>query len=120
MEPSSVGNSKSPVHLKTKSCQAVHLEVEGELVAAGCHKHQVSVKVAAPSKKAKRNRKKQKTPPEVPPPIMNEKNPSSSFILCNVLSLSVLLIPRKQKRQASSPELYDFQYTWGAHADLMT
>ncbi len=53
--------------MRTKRGQSVHLEVEGETVAAGCPKCQTFVKVAAPYEKAKRNRKKQKTLSEIPP-----------------------------------------------------
>jgi hypothetical protein len=42
--PCSVGNAKSPVCVRVKRHQAVHLEVEGESSAAGHPKHRVAHK----------------------------------------------------------------------------
>ncbi len=65
MEPSSVSNANSLVFTSIKRYQAVNLEVEGGLVAAGPPKCYAAARVPADSQNAKANREKQKTPLEV-------------------------------------------------------
>lgn len=60
-----MGNKTSSVHVSIKRCKAIHLELEGEPVAAGYPKHHATVRVPAFSEMAKANRKKLKTPPTV-------------------------------------------------------
>jgi hypothetical protein len=44
--PHSVGNAKSPVRVRVRRHQAVHLEAKGESIAGGYPKHQVASRVA--------------------------------------------------------------------------
>jgi hypothetical protein len=48
--PNSVGNAKSPVCVKVKRHQAVHLEVDGESIAVGHPKHRVASRVTHSNK----------------------------------------------------------------------
>jgi hypothetical protein len=52
--------------------------VDGESVTIRCPKHLAALKGTTCADKAKGKRKKGKAPPDIPPPVLNETNPSSS------------------------------------------
>jgi hypothetical protein len=72
--PYSVGNVKSPVHVRMKRHQAVHLEVEGKSIAVGHPQHQAAAKVTH-SDKGKGKRRKGNAPPDIPPLAQRETDP---------------------------------------------
>jgi hypothetical protein len=75
--PHSVGNVKSPVCVRVKRHQAVHLELEGKSIAVGHPKHLEAHK-ATHSDRGKAKRRKGNAPPDVPPPVQSKTDQSSS------------------------------------------
>jgi hypothetical protein len=74
---------QSPVCVRVRRRQEVHLEAEGESIAVRHPKHQVAFRVTHTSN-PKGKRRKGNAPPGVPPPAQRETDHSSSVTTCPV------------------------------------